>query len=680
MKQLMKVALMLVLLVSVLGAGLKADAAVKPGTPEKVEKKPYEYEFVVDDSAIYNGFTGAKNMLIKFEKAVTVDDSLIESNISVYQIISDTEKNKMNIFNDAKLSNDKKELTLSFKNLEFLDTTKSMKFKLVIDKAAKLYFDQLTDYEFPFEFYDLTPGFQSTFVNSKNAELINNNIFKNNETRNIIIQVPPIYITKIETIHRYRGVTEESKTAPNLSNIDVIADEAATRLKVSLGESAEVENDRDLSRSTTGINGFTMGQAGIKDLNCTVKGEKDEGDKVCESVEKDSFKLTALNKDGRLLETKNFRMRVNDTKNDFKINDYITADLKFFGKPVSLYEIMLSPTLLDNIVKEIEVRELNDLGVVYSLGDTIEVKNLEQLELALANKQFKTITLANEVNVNSLPGDTLEIDRDVTIKGSKIEGNLKLGKGIADRVIRLDGVTITGDLTIDVGAKGTAIVSSSTVDSSTYIVSGGSNSIHLNNFISTSGMVLDNTTPLRIVNTNSTEELSIILQSNEKVKLEGQFGALTVEAGNGAMEIQNNSVVNKITVKESKKLTLTRPIGQLEAEVVLQGIGQEKGKLDEIIINQQENGMDVVQYSTHKLIVISAEGSEPLDINKTIVNWKVDNKNVFGVNTEIVFEDGKLKYKGDLIDIKEPKDINLSAVVMNEIHKIKIPVQLMLPN
>lgn len=566
MKQLMKVALMLVLLVSVLGAGLKADAAVtKPGTPEKVEKKPYEYEFEVDDTAEYNGFTGAKKMVVTFDKVI---NPILLSDVYVEQMVDGKGVVVPIVASVAPTppsTSATKELIITFKNLELIDHVGKEDFQLVI-KQGKLYFDQITDYVLPFKFYDLTPGFESVFVTGGEAA-INNNIFKHNEPRNIMIQVPPIYITKIETIHRYKGLTDKDRNAPNLSNIDVIADNQATRLKVKMKSDANSRLERDLNRSTAGVNGFSMGQAGIEDLTCVNNVLPAEGCK--EYKLDDDFELTAYSKDGRKLETKEFKMRVNDQVNDFKINDYITADLKFFGKPISLYELMASPTLLDKVVKEIEVRKLNDLGVVYSVGNKVKVEDPIQLEMALNNPQLKDIDLNGKTIKLS---KDIVIKRDLTIHNGKIEGNLTLGKEEKDTNIRMFNMGINGNVVIDVGDTGTVILDSLTspippeLSGSIIVKSAGQNSIHIKD--SKMQLVLENEKPIRIVSSDSlaesnfTKSSSVVVKGKGVATLEGKYENVTVNNG-VTIELKPTTLIYEVKLPESADAATIKIIGGL---------------------------------------------------------------------------------------------------------------------
>lgn len=609
MKQLMKVALMLVLLVSVLGAGLKADAAVtKPATTEKVEKKPYEYEFVVDDSAIYNGFTGAKKMVIKFDEEIKNVNNITTNDIYVEQITAEGNVELPIIFKDIERTGNK--FTIKFKNLKFVDHINKQDLQLVIKKGS-LYFDQITDYVLPFKFYDLTPGFNSVFLDVANAQNINENIFKYNEPRNVMIQVPPVYMTKIETIHRYIKAVDPqngtSKQSPNLSNIDVIADPIATRLKVEIKVDPKPNPDnqgqyeRDLSRSTAGVNGFSMGQAGINSVTCK---DTSVSDKECKEYnESNNIQLVAYSKDGRKLETRDFKMRVNDLTNDFKINDYVKADPKLYGKPISLYDFMASPTLLDNIMKETTLSKLNDFGVVYSVGNEAVVSSTDQFAMALQNKQFKKIILSKNFDLKTT--EPIIVNRDVTISGGSITGDIQLGSGENDRIIRLEKTTINGELLINVGVNGTAVLDNVVVENSdssvshTKIISGGTNSIYLNDFESAGGVSLENKEPVRIVASNSnvgveaSEFTSLHLKGAGIVHLQGKFNDVELQPGMKGIHFISSSEINSLTTEiegsELEKIEFTGTTVEVKNYTSLNDVL--KRKLDglENITGNQEN-------------------------------------------------------------------------------------------
>lgn len=571
MKQLMKVALMLVLLVSMLGAGLKADAAVKPGTPEKVEKKPYEYEFVVTDKE-YNGFKGAKKLVITFDKAPT--NTMINSNVYVEQVLP-TGNIELPIVKSTSTVENK--VTVEFDNLEYVDHINKQDLQLVIKKGS-LYFDQITDYVLPFKFYDLTPGFESVFVKG-DQDTINNKVFKHNEPRKILIQVPPLYITKIETIHRYNGLTDVK--APNLSNIDVIADPSAARLKVLFGQETNNESKyaRDLDRSTAGVNGFSMGQAGIANLTCTEKEKEEdlENGKNCSNSDNEQFQLTAYNAEGRKLETRNFKMRVNNRENDFKINDYIAADSKQFGKPISLYDLMAMPTTLEKVMAGTQLSALDKLGVTYSVGSSIEVENATQLQMAISNENFRTIILKENIDLAELPENKLLLARNVVIKSidktniKEITGDITLGNG-KDQFIRLQDIKINGGLNVDVGSKGTVVLDNveaiNTPGSgpATTIISGGSDSVHLNDFTSTGGIEVSNTSKLRIVTTSSSglegnvSPLEFKYKAKALVRLEVISGKVKLHSD------ESLTSVNAFTVVANEGKANVETIGEIKGQ------------------------------------------------------------------------------------------------------------------
>lgn len=600
MKQLMKVALMLVLLVSVLGAGLKADAAVtKPATTEKVEKKPYEYEFKVDNTAMYNGFTGAKKMVVTFDKVI---NPILLSDVYVEQMVDGKGVVVPIVASVAPTppsTSATKELIITFKNLELIDHVGKEDFQLVI-KQGKLYFDQITDYVLPFKFYDLTPGFNSVFLDVDNADKINTNIFKYNEPRNVMIQVPPVYMTKIETIHRY--LQASTNKSPSLSNIDVIADPVAARLKVNIGTNPN--HSRDLSRSTAGVNGFSMGQAGIDSITC-----KDPSDLDKECIEynaSDNIQLVAYSKDGRKLETRNFKMRVNDLEKDFKINDYVKANPKLYGKPISLYDLMASPTLLNNIMVEIPLDKLDDFGVVYSVGNEGVVKTRDQFLMALQNEQLKKVVIEGSINLQTT--EPFVVNHDVTISGGSIIGDIKLGIG-EKRLIRMENTNVTGNLTVDVGSEGTAVlnnvkVEGTTPEPHTKIVSGGINSIYLNLFTSQGGISLENKEPVKIVTTDSTGEVkadefpSLYLKGAGIVHLQGKFNEVNLQPGTKGIHFISNSKINRLVSElvddklEKVEFTGTK-VEVKNYDELSQVLKRKLGDLQEVIPGNPEDQLDL---------------------------------------------------------------------------------------
>ncbi|MGN7385538.1 hypothetical protein [Sporosarcina sp. SAFN-015] len=495
------------------------------------DRKPYEYDFK-ESASVYNSFTGAKELEITFDKNIADGDLTTQyaGKIDVFQLV-DGAPQSLPIIRTAVASGNK--LTITFKNLEYVDYSKGMQFKVVISRGA-LYFDQLTDYEFPFEFHDLLPGFKSVFATPGKTELINTNIFKNNAPRDVILYLPKLHINKIETIHRRNGVTEEETNNPALTNIDVLTDPAATRLKVKFDGSSQ--HDRDLDRRTD-LQGFSMGQAGIDAMICT---DSKEG-KVCNSAGRE-FALSAFDQFGRKLTERSFKVKVKPTaegstpsKNEFTMNDYIKTPDKAFGQQKTLYDVMSDAKLSKSVFEQLPVSEYNKIGVIYSLGDTISVYNEEQLIMALEHPGFKTIKIEGSMDLNGLPNDTLTIDRSITLEGkgqvaNTFIGNVVLGKG-QDIEVRLRNMKIDGNLTVDVGDNGTAILEDTTVTGTTTITSGGSNSIYLYGFTSPYGLALENRNPVRIVNSDTVKKLDVQLSGTGEVTLEGEYREVTLFQG-----------------------------------------------------------------------------------------------------------------------------------------------------
>ncbi|ARD48910.1 hypothetical protein [Sporosarcina sp. P33] len=668
MKQLWKAALALMLLVSVLGAGLKADAAAKPGTPAPVEKKPYEYEFIVDEDAKYNGFSGAKEMVITFDKKV---NDMGTANVRVEQITTggNIELPIVESVNKGIAPNENI-LTIKFKNLEFVDHINKQDLQLVI-KQGSLYFDQITDYVLPFKFYDLTPGFNSVFLNVDNATKINTNIFKYNEPRNVMIQVPPVYMTKIETIHRYIEAVgpgdAASKKSPNLSNIDVIADPAAARLKVKLGTGTDTKHSRDLDRSTAGVNGFSLGQAGIETIVCKDPSAK-ENDCDEYNNQNDQIQLTAYSKDGRKLETRSFKMRVNDSQKDFKINDYIKANPKLYGKPVSLYDFMASPALLNSIMEETTLSKLNDFGVVYSVGNLATVENREQFDMAIKNTRLKKIELGNTV-LESTVQRPVKIARDVTITGGIINGDVELisGEGEKSTAIRLNDMRINGKLTVNVGKEGTAILDKVTVGtedekSLTIFESGGINSIHLNEFISHGGVSIENITPLRIVTTNTinTMPLHFLYNAKSAVNLEVVSGSIDLTNNVGELKQENAFTVfikDKDNVRVDEKFTgeyfTINEVKVAEDEMTNVTVATLSDNIPKLTIN------DSINLPLTDIIKLIQEDSIVKVLNEKTITWNVKGK---AAHWAVSIEGQNLNIKGVTdADLGENNSIILEA-------------------
>lgn len=675
MKIMWKMPLLLVM-VMVLAVGMSFSAnAAETG----VEKKPYEYDFITNPGVLYNGFSGAKELVITFDKAITKVPTISE--IRVLRVGSDAvlPAEVLPII-DLQVQSVGKTLTIKFKNLEFIDTSKGNDFKVVIDPKV-LYADQLTPYEFPFKFHDLLPGFASTFLDPSKAGLINTNIFKQNEPRLVMVHVPPLYLTKIETIHRNEGIFASGK-APSLSNIDVLANAEATRLKVNFaGKTFTDPSGRDLERSSSKLNGFSMGQAGIEDLVCSDADKKAGTTAKC--LSKDEIYLTAFNKDGRLLATKKFKMEVKNKEKDFKVSDYIKASEKNFGKAVSLYDLMATPKLLEEIMKGIEVSSLNNLGVSYSLGDTIQVDNLEQFEMALKNDDFKTIQLKKDI----LLTNELTIDRSVTIEGNNksltgVGANLILGKGDKNLTITVKDLTVGGVIEVNVGATGTAVLNGTTA-TDTIIVSGGTNSVHFINFTSTNPIELKNTTPVRIVTNKKVSAITI--NGTNTVILEGLYGIVTVENTSGKLIMKHNTVIDTIENKKDDDYTISAPNGiaptTIEGNVVIESIEGPPGVVPGVPTKiYMKNKIELKIEPNIKLddILHPFEiGNDSAQIDQLKgIKWTVQNPDLFESGTITKYEDGGLKITGQISTSIESVNLILIGTSSTEVqYEVTIPIK-----
>src|SRR5690606_14480569 len=122
-----------------------------------------------------------------YDKNLSVTDIVMGQNVYV---LHGTEK--VNIIQPIRV--DGNTVTISFKNLQYLDySTSALDYELVIEKDAKLHFDQLTDYRLPFKLYEVLPGFESLFIKTS-AETVNMNVLKNNSYRDIDVHVPKMYL------------------------------------------------------------------------------------------------------------------------------------------------------------------------------------------------------------------------------------------------------------------------------------------------------------------------------------------------------------------------------------------------------------------------------------------------------------------------------------------------------
>ena len=620
-------------------------------TANAAEQPPYEYTFEKSAGAQFNGIAGVKRLEMTFyDKNLSDSDVMMGQNIYVRQ-----GEKRVNIINPIII--DDNTVMISFKNLQYLDYSPeaNVDYELVITKDAKLHFDQLTDYVLPFKIYEVLPGFESVFIQTP-AETINMNVLKNNSYRDIAIHIPKMYLTSIETIHRYKGVADPSLESHSMTNMDVKADQEARRLTVSVND--EEQYARDLEYRD-GLGGFTLGQAGLDALVC-------EGQDVCTGTAKD-FHLTAYSERGKVLTNRNFKVRVTNQTGGFTVNDYITPPDKIFGQQISVFELMQDPNLLQTIASQIPVTELDKLGVMYSLGTKVEVGNYEQLQMALENPAIKTITLTNSIT------EDVTITRSVTIDGagiSSIVGNVNLqGENIT---ARLKDMTVTRDLAIDVGADGYAILEGTQVDGFTTVASG---SLHLFEFTSYNHIALDNTLPMRVVSVGSRPHMT--LRGSGEVTFIGTYGVVNVEHTDARLTMKSNTEIDKFIIDAGYKLTLTKPKGPTTPPK--EGTGELE--VIEIDMGEGEGGQTISEWYYPELLSQSIGAWENTGVRLTLdqspsdVNWSVANPNVFGGYSQVHFNDGLLF----IVDVfaEQTKEVVLQGMTADgQMHRVTILVEI----
>ena len=681
--------------------------------------KPYEYTFTKDANNTFNQIKSINQLEITFDKNISVmkdrDGNGAKNDLDLFTdgatdnpvyILQKGGTKRINIIKGVTTTPGGNVLTVTFKNLDFIDYTDTKKFEyeLVIDKET-LQFDQLVEYRIPFHIYDILPGFKSTFIDTKDTETINKNIFKNNATYDVSVYVPKIYITGIETIHRYEEdllpnplpkptpsdddiikgpgpIGNDDQATPALTNIDVFADEEATRLKVEFSNKVGKEQfSRDLLRRTEDVEGFSLGLAGIgKDDFETIE------DKETKETA-DVFNLKAYNGNGRLLEQRNFKLKVTDKKNDFIINDYLPKPTDEFGQRLSLYELMSDPKHLENILRHIPVSQLDSLGIIYDLGNTATVSDLEQLQMALDNPNIETIKISEDIDLGVNP---LVIGRDVTIEGSskvspltKITGSVELaGTNIT---VHLNDVNITDKLTINVGAKGTVVLDNVEVNggtATTEIISGGTNSVHLNNF-KTDNLLINNTSDLRVVVNGDIKKSDgsstpVTIEGTSPVLLEGTFTTVYVKSTT-TLNMTNNTKIDSIDVDMGQTLTIA---GSGKGPTDITGKGNVTYPSKDGIVNKVEwtydfdpitsgiNPISTINKSSwmstgHTFIFNTDKDGEKILEN---TKWDVVNKNLFGDKANITWTEDTTTGGTLKIDIKSNELPLKGDIVLQGVH------------
>ncbi|PAQ13344.1 hypothetical protein CD798_15630 [Bacillaceae bacterium SAOS 7] len=641
-KNMWKLALIFLLTVTGLFvSSLHAEAAAKP----------YSYEFISDSTKVFNQIDGAKTLKITLDKPLTKN---VDSSKLSLEHVGDTTK-KINIIDTVTGTQGSNEVTVTFKNLEFLDYAASLDYQLVIEKET-LRFDQLSDYVLPFKIYDLLPGFKSTFIDTPATDL-NKYVLKNNAPRDVFVHIPKMFVQEIQTIHHQTLI--DGITQPSLTNIDILTDEEVSRMKVTFRGNADYS--RDLSYRED-VKGFSMGQAGIEAM---------PGAELS-----DEFSLKSYSATGRYLGERKFKLRAAEAAQDGKpsatvmINDYIKAfEKKNFGTTFTLYELMEDKALLTEIMKQIPVEELNSLGVTYSVGgNTATVNNLEELKMVLDNPRFSTIKLGANIN------EDIEVNRSVTIiGGDNYFQSLKL-QG-TDTHVRLEDVNIQNDLTVDVGANGTVILDDVSVGGTTTIISGGVHSVHLNNFKSNNGIKLENTTPLRIV--SATEAPKITMNGAGAVTLEGVYRDIAVDPQATSLTLKNNTIINGAFTGHLG-LTINIPAGYDRSKIEGQG-----NIVEEVPV---PGAKPVIAKVYGEGVSNTVSNWQSLGKNLTFDNindipvgltWSIEDSKVFGGDSTITFDNASKNLRISGVSLSgEPvtKEVVLIAEDTEKVYKIQIAV------
>jgi hypothetical protein len=180
-------------------------------------------------------------------------------------------------------------------------------------------------------------GFNNAFLQSS-AQDLNNGIFRDYSTHNIAVKVPKVYIKQLETIHYRNGLVPDEQVAPNLTNIDIEADEDVYYMKI-------VTNRGIRPKVYRGANDkFSVAFAG---LNADIS----------------TIEVYAYDSYGKILERRSFKLQ-GAPGSEFK-NDYVPEISPIFGKTVSFYDLMKDPTSLQQIIEQIPLSELDRIGVFY---------------------------------------------------------------------------------------------------------------------------------------------------------------------------------------------------------------------------------------------------------------------------------------------------------------------------
>lgn len=609
---------------------------------------PLEYKFENDPGAEFNGIAGMKRLKITFPgKRLLISDISMGENVYIVPR-NGKEEDHVDIIEPLQIEGDT--VTVSFKNIQYLDLTDpDLEYELVIEKGANLHFDQTEDYRLPFQLYEALPGFESIFIQSS-AEKVNQNILKNNSYRDIMVHIPKIYLTGIETIHRYKGLVDPGMESHSMTNMDVFAEPEASRLKVSVNDEDQYARDLEYRPS---LRGFTLGQAGLEALVC-------EAENNCQGAAK-NFHLTAFDKYGKLLSTRNFKVRVLNPVDGFTVNDYITKPDRIFGQKTTVYDLMSDPNMLQTIASQMPVTELDTLGVTYSLGSVAEVESMNQFQMALKNPMIKTINLKNTIT-----GD-VEIDRNLTIMGGDhhIVGNVEMeGEGVT---VRLKDTTVEGKITSSVDAESFTILENVYVSEEMTVADG---SLHLFNFNSPNTIRLQGRDEMRVVSVGAKPSLTV--ETSERIELVGTFSDVEILDEEAHITMRNSTEIDTITIDKPNKLTLEK----MRHKEIPEKIGDGEIVVIDLDPPVGEGGQIIREWYYPEMLAQSAKVWEETGVKLTLdqapsqVDWKVMNPKVFGNQSEVIYKDGLLH----IVDVtaEQTQEIVLQGSYDGQVYRVMI--------
>ncbi|ADH98468.1 pectate lyase-like adhesive domain-containing protein [Salisediminibacterium selenitireducens] len=502
--------------------------ALAPGATSDL---PYTYSFEEDQSSTFNQIGTLNKMNVTFSYDIKPFD---------YDEAPLIKASSPGIIKGAE--SDGRTLTVYFSNVSrdsFLDYT--CEFGDGCEQELVIPAGSLTDghpplpvedYRLPFSMDDILPGFKTIFIDSTEAA-VNRNVLSSNSPREVNIHIPPVYMTEIETIHRYEGIESSARLRP-LTNIDIAAEDDVERIKLQFG-AGNNQYDRELARRNIGgFNGFTTGQAGLEaDLF-------DEGESNLnpEQFRANEIRLDAYDAHGRYLETRSFRLSVRDKSDDFIVNDYIGDIPDHFGETYTLYEMMEDPELLEEVVSLVPVGELNRLGVSYTNRlNSRDVSSYEELLRAVDAAGITTINLTEDINPPS-GAPPLVFKKDVTVNGNGHTlgvRDLRAGDGsgsrqMAFRNINIDHGSQTSELTIHTGLNGIMILDDVSVTGGIDIRSAGERSVYLHDV------------EARHVDVTAREAVRVVISGNTSLEANDHRGLYVQTKANHRVDIFSNDI------------------------------------------------------------------------------------------------------------------------------------------